>query len=51
MDLEEIVKNISAKALREEAKSRGIKTHCVKKIDLAKQLPDDVLDRLVDENN
>ena len=49
MDLEEIVKNISAKALREEAKSRGIKTHCVKKIDLAKQLPDDVLDKLIDE--
>ncbi|MBW6469713.1 MAG: hypothetical protein P1P69_03310 [Methanosarcinaceae archaeon] len=51
MDLEEIVKNISAKALREEAKSRGIKTQCVKKIDLAKQLPDDVLSRLVDESN
>ncbi|MDO9516796.1 MAG: hypothetical protein Q7J10_01990 [Methanosarcinaceae archaeon] len=49
MDLEEIVKNISAKALREEAKSRGIKTHCVKKIDLAKQLPDDVLEKLIDD--
>lgn len=48
MDLEEIVKNISAKALREEAKSRGIKTHCVKKIDLAKQLPEDVLEKLID---
>lgn len=48
MDLEEIVKNISAKALREEAKSRGIKTHCVKKIDLAKQLPKDVLEKLID---
>ena len=51
MDLEEIVKNISAKALKEEAKIRGIKTHCVKKIDLAKQLPNDVLNRLVDETN
>lgn len=48
MDLEEIVKNISAKALREEAKSRGIKTHCVKKIDLAKQLPEDILEKLID---
>lgn len=48
MDLEEIVKNISAEALREEAKSRGIKTHCVKKIDLAKQLPEDVLEKLID---
>ncbi|MGP8330503.1 MAG: hypothetical protein ACT6FF_09345 [Methanosarcinaceae archaeon] len=48
MDLEEIVKNISAKALRDEAKSRGIKTHCVKKIDLAKQLPDDVLEKLIE---
>lgn len=48
MDLEEIVKNISAKALKDEAKSRGIKTHCVKKIDLAKQLPDDVLEKLIE---
>ena len=48
MDLEEIVKNISAKALKDEAKSRGIKTHCVKKIDLAKQLPDDVLEKLME---
>ncbi len=48
MDIEEIVKNISAKALKEEAKSRGIKTHCVKKIDLAKQLPADVLEKLIE---
>jgi hypothetical protein len=51
MDIEEIAKMISAKSLREEAKSRGIKTHCVKKIDLAKQLPKEVLEKLVDEKN
>jgi len=48
MDIEEMVKTISAKSLREEAKSRGIKTHCVKKIDLANQLPRDVLEKLVE---
>jgi len=51
MGIEEMVKMISAKSLREEAKSRGIKTHCVKKIDLAKQLPREVLEKLIDEEN
>ncbi|MBN2489117.1 MAG: hypothetical protein JXA98_08820 [Methanosarcinaceae archaeon] len=51
MSIEEIVKMISAKSLKEEAKNRGIKTHCVKKIDLAKQLPREVLEKLVDEDN
>ena len=51
MDIEEMVKMISAKSLKEEAKSRGIKTHCVKKIDLAKQLPKNVLEKLVDKDN
>ncbi len=44
--LEELVKKIKAKALREEAKKRGIKTACVKKIDIAKQLPREVLEEL-----
>jgi bacterioferritin-associated ferredoxin len=51
MAIEEIVKMISTKSLKEEAKSQGIKTHCVKKIDLAKQLPREVLEKLVDEDN
>jgi hypothetical protein len=47
--LEDLVKNIKAKALREEAKKRGIKTACVKKIDIAKQLPREVLEELSTE--
>jgi len=45
-ELEELVKKIKAKDLNAEAKKRGIKTHCVKKIDIAKQLPRDVLEKL-----
>ncbi len=45
-ELEELVKKIKAKDLNAEAKKRGIKTHCVKKIDVAKQLPRDVLEKL-----
>jgi hypothetical protein len=45
-ELETLVKRIAAKDLREAAKKRGIKTACVKKIDLAKQLPREVLDEL-----
>ena len=45
-ELETLVKRIPAKDLREAAKKRGLKTACVKKIDLAKQLPREVLDEL-----
>jgi len=45
-ELEELVKKIKAKALNAEAKKRGIKTACVKKIDIAKQLPREVLEEL-----
>jgi hypothetical protein len=45
-DLEDLVKKIKAKDLREEAKKRGIKTACVKKIDIAKQLPREVVEDL-----
>jgi hypothetical protein len=48
-ELEELVKKIKGKDLNAEAKKRGIKTHCVKKIDIAKQLPQDVLEKLVSE--
>jgi len=49
-ELEELVKGIKATALKEEAKKRGIKTSCVKKIDIAKQLPREVLDELSTKN-
>jgi len=45
-ELEELIKKIKTKDLNAEAKKRGIKTHCVKKIDIAKQLPRDVLEKL-----
>lgn len=49
MGLEELVKKIDGKALKAEAKSRGLKTGCVKKIDLAKQLPLEVLEKLANQ--
>ena len=49
-DIEELTQKIDAKQLREEAKKRGIKTACVKKIDIAKQLPEEVLERLVSQD-
>jgi Zn-dependent M32 family carboxypeptidase len=45
-ELEELLKKIKGKDLNAEAKKRGIKTHCVKKIDIAKQLPRDVVEKL-----
>ncbi len=49
MDIEELTKKIDAKQLRTEAKKRGIKASCVKKIDIAKQLPREVLEKLASE--
>lgn len=46
MDTEELTKKVSGKLLQEEAKKRGIKTSCVKKIVIARQLPREVLERL-----
>ena len=46
---EELTQRISGKALREEAKKRGIRSSCVKKIDIAKQLPREVLEHLASE--
>ena len=46
MDTEELTEKVSGKLLQEEAKKRGIKTSCVKKIDIARQLPREVLERL-----
>lgn len=49
MDIEELTKRIDAKQLGTEAKKRGIKTSCVKKIDVARQLPREVLEKLASE--
>lgn len=46
MDIEEIAKKVTLKDLRPIAKEHGIKTSCVKKIDIVKQLPEDVLEEL-----
>jgi hypothetical protein len=45
-ELEELVKKISATELKAEAKKLNIKTGCVKKIDIAKQMPRETLERL-----
>jgi hypothetical protein len=50
MELEEMVKKIKAKPLREEAKKRGIPTHCVNKLDLAKSLPVEIVEELVKQS-
>ena len=46
MEIEELVKKIDAKSLREEAKKRDIPTRCVTKLNLAKALPEDVVEEL-----
>jgi len=46
MALEDLVKKIPMKELKVEAKKRGIPTGCVTKLDIAKQLPKDVLEKL-----
>ena len=46
MNFDDMVNKIDTKALKAEAKKRGIKTGCVKKADIAKQLPPDVLEKL-----
>jgi|GEM_PF-3290485 len=51
MDLEETVKKITMKELREEAKKRSIPTSCVTKLKLAEQLPEDVLEELASKKS
>lgn len=48
-EIEELTKKIKMKMLKEEAKKRGIKTSCVKKADIARQLPKEVLEKLAKE--
>jgi len=49
MDVEELASEVSGKPPREEAKTRGIRTSCVEKTDIVKQLPKEVLERLAAE--
>jgi len=46
MDLEEVANKVALKDLRPIAKEHGIRTSCVKKIDIVRQLPEDVLEEL-----
>ncbi len=46
-ELEQLIQSISAKELKDEAKKRGIALgRCPTKMDIAKKLPQDVLERL-----
>jgi hypothetical protein len=47
MELEELVKKVTLKDLRAEAKKHGIPTACRTKIDIAKDLPREALEKLV----
>ena len=47
MDPEEVAKKVTLKDLRPIAKEHGIKTSCVKKIDIVRQLPEEVVEGLV----
>ena len=49
MDAEEIAGKYSMKELRPIAKKYGVKTHCVKKIDVVRALPPDALEELEGE--
>ena len=51
MELEELVKKVSLKDLKEAAKELGIKLgRCPKKTDIAKALPKGVLEKLASKN-
>ncbi|MDD1745620.1 MAG: hypothetical protein LUQ20_07445 [Candidatus Methanoperedens sp.] len=47
MELEELVKKVTLKDLRAEAKKHGIPTACRTKIDIAKDMPRKALEKLV----
>lgn len=46
MELEELVKKVKMKDLRAEAKKHGISVACRTKMDIAKDLPKEVLEKL-----
>jgi len=47
MELEELIKKVTLKDLRTEAKKHGIPTACRTKIDIAKDIPRKALEKLV----
>lgn len=46
MDLEEVAKKVTLNDLRPIAKEHGIRTSCVKKIDIMRQLPEEVIEEV-----
>ena len=46
MDIEEVAKKVTLNDLRPIAKEHGIRTSCVAKIDIVRQLPEEVLEEL-----
>jgi hypothetical protein len=48
MDAEEIAEKCSMKDLRPIAKKYGVKTHCIKKLDVVLSLPPEALKELED---
>ena len=49
MEIEEIIKKIDAKELKAEAKTLGVKIRCRSKLDIAKDLPEETLEKLAGE--
>ena len=47
--IEELSRRISAKALWEEARKRGVRASCVRKLHIASWLPREVLEHLASE--
>ena len=47
MDPEEVAKKVTLNDLRPIAKEHGIKMSCVTKIDIVRQLPEEVLEELI----
>jgi hypothetical protein len=47
MELEELVKKVTLKDLRDEAKKHGIPTACRTKMDIAKDMPRKALEKLI----
>ncbi|MCX9014307.1 MAG: hypothetical protein OIN89_05885 [Candidatus Methanoperedens sp.] len=46
MEIEELIKKIDAKELKAEAKKAGIGIRCRSKLDIAKDLPKETLEKL-----
>ncbi|MBE0521245.1 MAG: hypothetical protein IBX39_03125 [Candidatus Methanoperedenaceae archaeon] len=46
MEVEELINKIDAKELKAEAKKQGVKIRCRTKLDIAKDLPKETLEKL-----